>query len=100
MAETSNCLELLLEIGGSRREVSVPNNNILQTIEEVLKKYNPKATINFNVDHPNTDADKYSLQRWSLKWNDYIDVRRECEIKHGDKIKLTSHYKPPVSMQG
>lgn len=88
-------VELLLEFGdgGSRRE-------LLVNLEDALIEIEVEATQYFNTEvalcRPSGSA-TYILQRWSLKWSEFVDVNCPEEIESNDKLRVVA--KSTVSVQ-
>ena len=75
--------ELLLEVEQSRTVIKVPGN-------EAAARVNPKAVV--VIDNTCTESENTSsyfvLQRWSTKWNSFVDVKKSSDVNNHDKLKL------------
>ena len=84
--------ELLLEVEQSRTVIKVPpkSENVLKAVNEAAARVNPKAVV--VLDNTCTEAENTSsyfvLQRWSTKWNSFVDVKKSSDVNNHDKLKL------------
>ena len=84
-------MEVLLEVGESRREIRiVEGQDVAARIEDELRKTlakDVKLTCRGNTSDTSSSADEYVLQRWSQKWNTYVDVE-PSQVSNGDRISV------------
>ena len=86
-----HAMEVLVEFKGSRRQLTLSNStgNVLEEISNALGKTvvlakaessQPKST--------SPTCAEYLLQRWSGKWDTYVDVDNLSEITDGDRLTV------------
>ena len=80
-------MEVLLVYEDCRREVTLAENSV-KCIEAEFKKINP----NIHLEGEGTHV----LQRFSQKWNAYIDVSEGSQVAKGDKLTVVK--KPPKNV--
>ena len=66
---------VLLEVGKSRRQVTVTRNSIFEQLQQELRKLDPQISL-----LQRDDTGTFILQRWSEKWSTYVDVQREEDV--------------------
>ena len=89
-------VEVLFEYKGSRRELLHPVSTLCDRIEQELEGLGVAgATVTLCAGSSQTDDDdspRFFLQRWSSKWQTFVNVESICDI-HGDD-RLTVVRKP------
>lgn len=92
-------MEVLFQFGDSKRLLNPTSaDSLAQLIVEELSKFDPSALIL----EPGCSSTKSSLrgnnyylvQKWSTKWNDFVDLLDLNEVEDGDK--LTAIPRPAV----
>ena len=79
-------MDLLLEVGESRRELCITEGqNAAAVIEEELRKTLNKAVTVRGSNSSQHQGDLYVLQRWSKKWGTFVDVS-PSELNSGDRV--------------
>ena len=83
-------LEVLLEIGSSRKRLSFSRESILSAVETELKLMGDVALLPLGKAPSDFPAGKelYILQRWSEKWGSFVDVKEVDEIISGDRLTV------------
>ena len=79
-------MDLLLEVGESRRELCITEGkNLAAVIEEELRKILNKAVTVRGNSSSQHQGDLYVLQRWSKKWGTFVDVS-PSELISSDRV--------------
>ena len=79
-------MEVLFEFRGSRRPVCV-SSSITKEILDELTKFDSKAALRVTSSSPEDDEKNYYLlQKWSNKWEEYVNVEEPGEIQDGDRL--------------
>lgn len=78
---------------GSKKEISVERENALESIQEEVRRYFQQMDALLDCGVHQTGNQKstganYMLQRWSMKWTEYVDVTSNEDIKNGDKLRV------------
>ena len=90
---------VLFVFKSSRREVQLsPGRPVCDLLSDELKKAGHEATVCVSEAPGNAKPPVYILQRWSEKWQAFIDVSNESEIVDGDKLTVIP--KPGLSPVG
>ena len=90
----SSGFELLLELGegGSRKEIFVSDpKDVLKKVAEEAEKHFQLENIEFSGLSTSTSkvaGAQFILQKWSSKWNEYVDISSSQDIQGNDKLKL------------
>ena len=80
---------VLFVFKSSRREVQLsPGRPVWDLLSNELKKAGHEATVCVSEAPGNAKPPVYILQRWSEKWQAFIDVSNESEIVDGDKLTV------------
>ena len=80
---------VLFVFKSSRREVQLsPGRPVCDLLSDELKKAGHEATVCVSEAPGNAKPPVYILQRWSEKWQAFIDVSNESEIVDGDKLTV------------
>ena len=85
-------IEVLLEIGESRKELIVGRDRLVYTIEQELGRLGKDGVLAyFSCDPGNRLSAKevYILQRWDEKWGTYVDVSDTDQLETGDRLICT-----------
>ncbi len=72
-------MDVLLVYEDCRREVTLVNNS-LKSIEAQFKKINPNIELE--------PEGGYVLQRFSQKWDTFVDVTESSQVHKGDKLTV------------
>ena len=70
-------MEVLLEIGESKKVLTVTEETLVRVVEEELTVLGDAALLPFNFsscDVPGASKQFYILQRWSEKWCSFVNV--------------------------
>ena len=85
-------MEVLLEIGGSRKELSVDKGDVVFAVEEELGQLGMDGILAYfscvRGEEHRTDKRVYILQRWAEKWESFVDVTDVEQIKDGDRLTV------------
>ena len=83
-------MEVLLEIGSSRKRLSLSDESILNSVEAELKVMGDVALLPLGKAPSDFPAGKeyYILQRWSKEWGSFVDVKEVTEISSGDRLTV------------
>ena len=85
-------MEVLLEIRGSRKELSVDKDNVIFVVEEELGQLGMDGILAYfscvRGEQYRTDKHVYILQRWAEKWENFVDVTDVEQIKDGDRLTV------------
>ena len=80
-------MEVLLEYKNSRRALKVTAHHMLETVEKELIALGAKRPV---VELAGVERSQRGthliLQRWSSKWEAYVDVSNVWDITEGDKL--------------
>ena len=85
-------IEVLLEIGESRKELIVGRDRLVYTIEQELGRLGKNGVLTyFSCDPGNRLSAKevYILQWWDEKWGTYVDVSDTDQLETGDRLICT-----------
>ena len=89
-------LTVLLEYQGSRWELKICRGSILEDISKAVKKLaDSDVTVAIGSDHVAGKGQVHLLQRWSNKWDTFVNVLNPLEVMGGDRVALTM--KPGIS---
>ena len=85
-------VSVLFVFKGSRRELLVPpGRSVCDLLTDELKKTGNDATVCVGEPYEppgNAKPPIYLLQRWSEKWQAFLDVSDPSEIFDGDKLSI------------
>ena len=82
-------IEVLLEVGASRRILKSPRENLLIVLERELGSVALDGVLALSSSIPkDTDKKVFVLQRWTDRWHTFVDMTDETQIKDGDKLTL------------
>ncbi len=81
---------MLLEYEGSRRPLTATADELLDAVAHELRSLQVSARPVVRVRLSDEDEERtyYLLQRWSAKWETYVDVQDVAEVASGDKITV------------
>ena len=90
-------MELLLEVGGCRREVQLEDDcNVYSTLEKEFQKLEPKVSLlQAHSEKAEPESGAYVLQRFSSKWGVFVDVTDPSQVTSGDKLSVMHKEKLP-----
>ena len=84
---------VLLEVEGFRREVHIKNGeDVLVCLERELGRIGKDVRLELSASTDLQGSSDVStkgicrLQRWSEKWNCFVDITDACQIADGDKL--------------
>ena len=95
-AQIMEPLELLLEINSSQKELHVSQDELVYTIEREIGLLGIDGVLAyFSCPRGECWATKtvYILQRWSEKWDSFVDVTNTDQIVDGDRLTITEELK-------
>ena len=83
--------EVLFEFGGSRKPLSLQRDSLVGVVERELVSFVGDACLlpfaKLPSDVPTTSKKVlYLLQRWSDKWDAFVDVKCADEVQDGDRL--------------
>ena len=82
-------IELLLEVGASRRIIKATRENLVLALERELGNVGLDGVLALSPStSENTSKTIFVLQRWTDRWNTFVDVTDESQLKDGDKLTL------------
>ena len=85
MAELDR-VEVLIELQGSRRQVSLKKESPEQ-LQAEFRHFDSSIELAVCSDR-DSPGRKFLLQRWSEKWRCFVDVAEIAEIKDGDRLTI------------
>ena len=85
MAEP-DCIEVLIELQGSRRQVSLKKVSPEQ-LQAEFRHFDSSIKLALCSNH-DSPGRKFLLQRWSKKWRCFVDVSEITEITDGDQLTI------------
>ena len=92
-------MEVLLEYKASRRQLAVADHDsVCDVLASVLRNAGWQGQLMFGAPETSTASAQlsspsvYILQRWTERWNTFVDVENVMEVKDGDR--LTVNLKP------
>ena len=94
-------MEVLLEIGCSKKLLSVTEETLLNVVERELTLMGDVSLLPFKhspSDFPGASKEFYILQRWSEKWNAFVDIKDASEVSAGDRLTVVSCPKTSTAM--
>ena len=95
-------LEFLLELGeGGQKESFVQGKDVVERIEDEVQQHFQLTDVilaDLSGDRPCKAGAIYFfiLQRWSSKWNEYVDVTSNKAMEDKDKVKVVLKYSVSV----
>ena len=97
--DQSSIVEVLFEFKESRKPLSIPRDALLQRVERELALCVGDACLlppGMNLSDVASSSKKsfFLLQRWSQKWNAFIDVASVEDVKDADKITVVPAFAP------
>ena len=86
-------MEVLLEIGeDSRKELRIDKDNVVFAVEGELGQLGMDGILAYfscvRGEKHRSDKRVYILQRWSEKWENFVDVTDVEQIKDGDRLTV------------
>jgi len=85
MAERDR-IEVLIELQGSRRQVSLKKES-LEQLQAEFRHFDSSIELTLCSDR-DSPGRKFLLQRWSEKWRCFVDVSEITELKDGDRLSI------------
>ena len=85
-------IEVLLEIGESRKELAVERDHLVYAVEQELGRLGKDGVLAYFSCDPGSrlsTKEVYILQRWDDKWGTYVDVSDTDQLKTGDRLVCT-----------
>ena len=97
--EQSARLDVLFEFQESRKPLAVSRDAIIKAVERELAACMGNACLlppGMSLGETASSSKKsfFLLQRWSLKWNAFIDVQSVDNINDGDKTMVVPAFAP------
>ena len=97
-------IEVLLELGASKKLLTVSSTDLLAKVQiELVKAFGdvvalvPLSKSPSDVLSTSSSKELYILQRYSKKWDTFVDVREVAEVKDGDKLTAVVFNPRPAS---
>ena len=84
-------MEVLLEIGESKKVLTVTEDTLVRVVEEEMVVLGDAALLPFgfsSFDVPGASKEFYILQRWSDKWCAFVNVKKGTEVVAGDRLTI------------
>lgn len=82
-------IEVLLEVGASRRILETTSENLLLVLQRELGSVGLDGILDLSPStHESTDKKVFVLQRWADRWHTFVDVTDIAQVKDGDKLTL------------
>ena len=82
-------IELLLEVGASRRIIKATRDNLVLVLERELGNVGLDGILALLPStSENTPKTIFVLQRWTDCWYTFVDVTDKSQLKDGDKLTL------------
>ena len=81
-------LTILFEFQGSRKELSIFPCDICNRLEEELRQMGIGGAIVTLDDKIRESPEHYFIQRWCIKWNNFVNINHVEQIKEYDKITV------------
>ena len=101
---TDSTVEILLEIDGSRKELTLIANreSVVFAIERELGKLGKDGVLaSFSSSGKEGSSKKvYFLQRWAEEWNAFVDVTDVSQMANGDRLTVTRQQSSPKVASG
>ncbi len=91
MAEEVPIVNVLLEIGESRKQLSLrqERSSVAIALETELGRQGKDGVIAYlSPNQADTTKDTFLVQRWDTAWNSFVDVTDVGEISSGDRLIL------------
>ena len=95
---------MLLELGASKKllTLSKTEESIVAGVEkELARMFGDVALVPLSqtpADIPTSSTKElYILQRWSMKWETFVDVKEATEVEDGDRLTAVSFSPLPAS---
>ena len=83
-------IEVLLEVGTSRRILKATTESLLLVLERELGSVGLDGVLALSSGtSQDTDKNVFIIQRWADRWHTFVDVTDETQVKDGDKLTLT-----------
>ena len=90
-------IEVLLEVGASRRILKTTSESLLLVLERELGSVGLDGVLALSPSAcESTDKKVFVLQRWVDRWHTFVDVTDKAQVKDGDKLTLVC--KPAADM--
>ena len=84
-------MDLLLDFQGSKRQIVVPTCDVVcEAVTKELRRWKEDSVVKISNDCSSSSepARVFILQRWSSKWNMFVDVQNLDEIVDRDRITV------------
>ena len=84
-------VSVLFEMDSSRKEMCEERDRLVFAIESELTNVGKSGILAYfscERDHQSVTTDVYILQRWSLRWQAFVDVTDVDQIEDGDRLTV------------
>ncbi len=98
MAEEVPIVNVLLEIGESRKQLSLrqERSSVAIALETELGRQGKDGVIAYlSPNQTDTTKDTFLVQRWDTTWNSFVDITDVGEITSGDRLTLCTRCTSP-----
>ena len=92
--------DVLLEIDGFRKELTLNRENALFIIEQEVGKLGKDVCLASLSTRDDSSKVVYFLQRWAKRWKAFVDVTDVSQILNGDRLTVTRHQASPRAAFG
>ena len=86
---------VLLEIDGSRKELTLNRENALFIIEQEVSMLGKDVCLASLSTRDDSSKVAYFLQRWVKRWEAFVDVTDVSQILNRDRLTVTRHQASP-----
>ena len=86
-------MEVLFEVDGSRKILSMSNGILVYEIEKEIEQLGKNGILAYFLcvrDEQPPHKNVFILQRWSRKWKGFVDVTDVDQVVNGDQLTITS----------
>ena len=81
-------MEVLLKYEGSCREILIPVESVDSTLVESVREISGKEISICIGPERLGSGEPHLLQRWSKKWDKFVDVISQSELSSGDRLRV------------
>ena len=89
-------IEVLLEVGASRRILKTTSESLLLVLERELGSVGLDGVLALSPSACESTEKVFVLQRWVDRWHTFVDVTDKAQVKDWDKLTLVC--KPAADM--
>ena len=96
-------IEVLLELGASKKLLTVSSTDLLAKVQiELVKAIGDVALVPLSKSpadvFTSSSKEMYILQRFSKKWDTFVDVGEVAEVKDGDRLTAVAFNPRPAEL--